>query len=499
MLGLSVEGGSGAMGDDEEIELKFVCGPEDLAAVLAAAPPGDDDHAELISVYFDTPDLALQKAGASLRVRESKGRRVQTLKRGDGLRREEHEAPIEGLAPDLRLGPLSKLVPDGAHLKPAFNVRVSRRQRRLRFEGAEIELALDQGEVVGGEDREPICEVELELKSGGPAALFALARQLANAAPLYLSFDSKASRGQALVSGEAEEAQHSRAVKLTGEETVAGAFQAIVRASMAQIAANAAILRSRPAPEAVHQLRVGARRLRSALSTFGKALAHPELDKVKAELRWLSLACDRIRNLDVYAEALPAGGDAAVSPGLVALHDALLTARAEARRDVAGVAASERFRRLMIDVAAWAETGGWLANEAAQGPIRPFAEAALDRRRKKMLKLGRDIEAADDAALHKLRIAAKKIRYAGDALGDLYPRKRVQRFVGRLKDLQGELGELNDIATAGPLLESLVLAPAAALVAGENLGIRRAERPERARRAGKAFAKLVHARRFWRD
>src|SRR5437899_2428695 len=98
---------------DQEVELKFVCGPGDLAAVLAAAPPGDESEAELISVYFDTADLALQKAGASLRVRESKGRRVQTLKRGEGLTREEFEAPIDGLAPDPALGPLPKLVPDG--------------------------------------------------------------------------------------------------------------------------------------------------------------------------------------------------------------------------------------------------------------------------------------------------------------------------------------------------------------------------------------------------
>src|SRR6478735_9099276 len=94
---------------DREIELKFACGPEDLAAVLARAPPGDEESRELISVYFDTPDLALQKAGASLRVREDKGARVQTLKRGEGLEREEHEAPIAGFAPDPELGSLPSL------------------------------------------------------------------------------------------------------------------------------------------------------------------------------------------------------------------------------------------------------------------------------------------------------------------------------------------------------------------------------------------------------
>src|SRR5580698_100836 len=140
----------GAEEPNREIELKFACGPDELAAVLAAAPAGDDETRELISVYFDTADLVLQRAGASLRVREHKGRRIQTLKRGQGLVREEHEAPIDGLAPDPALEPLPSLLPQGANLRPAFNVRVSRRQRTFRYRDAEIEMALDQGEVTGG-------------------------------------------------------------------------------------------------------------------------------------------------------------------------------------------------------------------------------------------------------------------------------------------------------------------------------------------------------------
>ena len=485
------------MAEDLEVELKFVCAPDDLGAVLAAAPPGDDDTAELISVYFDTPKLDLKKAGASLRVREKGGRRVQTLKRGDGLAREEHETPIEGLAPDPTLGPLSKLVPDGAALKPAFNVRVQRRQRRLTFEHAEIELALDQGEVVGGRRRSPICEVELELKDGQPAALFALARRLSRAAPLYLSFDSKAAQGHALVAGEAGQAQHSREVRLKGAETVAEAFQVIARAALAQMAANAALLRERPTPEAVHQLRVGTRRLRSAVATFGEALTDPEIARLKEELRWLTQACDRIRNLDVYAESLASAG----SPdgtGLAGLHKALATARSRARHEVAAVAESARFRALMLDVTGWVETGEWRMTAAVQAPVGPFACEALDRRRKTVLKRGRRMADADDERLHELRIAAKKLRYAADAFASLYGKRKTRAFTDLLKALQTELGELNDIATAGPLVESLPLSPDAALVAGERLGERRAERKRRVKRAAKAFDKLADAQPFWR-
>jgi triphosphatase len=487
------------MPPDQEVELKFACGPDDLAAVLAAAPPGDDAAAELISVYFDTPDLALQKAGASLRVRESKGRRVQTLKRGEGLAREEHEASIEGLAPDPALGPLPALMPAGASLKPAFNVRVSRRQRLVRHDGAEIELALDQGEVVGGDASAPICEVELELKSGSPGALFTLARTLGEAAPLYLSFDTKAARGQALVSGAGPGPRKSTAVVLKGGETVGEAFQAVARKALAQVAANAALLREDPTPEAVHQLRVGARRFRSALTTFKAATKGAGRSAVKADLEWLSRACDQVRNLDVYSAGL-ANADAELqgpAAGLASLRGLLDAERGRARAEVVRTVASARFRSLMIDAVEWMEIGGWRLGHVARGRADRFARDALKVRRRKLLKLARAIAGADDQALHSLRIAAKKLRYAGDAFASLYGPKRVEAFSVPVKDLQTELGELNDLATAAPLIAGLALPPEAAFAAGELLGVRAAGRPKRIQGAAKALARLAAAEPFW--
>ncbi|HLZ76306.1 CHAD domain-containing protein [Phenylobacterium sp.] len=497
------------MSPDREIELKFACGPEDLAAVLAAAPKaslaGDDETRELISVYFDTPDLVLQKAGASLRVREHKGKRIQTLKRGQGLVREEHEAPIEGLAPDPALEPLPELLPQGASLKPAFNVRVSRRQRTFRYQGAEIELALDQGEVSGGDQRRPICEVELELKSGPPAALFALARELSAAAPLYLAFDSKASRGQALVAGDAApSAQKSGKVALADGATVGDAFQAIARLALAQIAANAAVLRESPlspaaAPEAVHQLRVGARRLRSALSTFKAVLEGDGLETAKADLKWLAANCGRARNLDVFAaETLaPAELGANPPPGVERLRAALDVAREAAWAQASQACASERFRALMIDAAAWVETGGWRAADGADKPVGPFARRALKTRLKKLGKRGRDVERGDDTARHHLRIEAKKLRYACDGFASLYGDKAVHRYLRHLKELQEVLGALNDLATAAPLLAALALPSEAAFAAGELVGLQAAAKPRLVAGAAKALDRLQAADPFW--
>ncbi|HVI31833.1 CHAD domain-containing protein [Phenylobacterium sp.] len=494
------------MSGSHEIELKFLCAPEDLGSVLAAAPAGDDDTRELISVYFDTPDLALQKAGVSLRVRESKGRKVQTLKRGDGLAREEHEEPVEGDRPTPDLGPLRELLPDGGAdaLKPAFNVHVTRRQRLVRYHEAEIELALDQGEVRGGQRASPISEVELELKSGRPEALFELARELGEAAPLYLSFDGKASRGQALVAGAPLQARRKERVELASDASTAAAFQAVARNALGQIAANAVVLRESPDPEAVHQLRVAVRRLRSALSTFAPVVRDDTSDSIRAELRWLAHACNDARDLDVFAQRM---GDTArgMDPppaGLPALQEAVQAARGRASAAAAEAVASARFRTLMIDVTAWLETGAWLSDPARAAlrgtPARTFADEALEARRRKLLKRGRDLKHADDTARHDTRLEAKKLRYTGEAFASLYPDKATGRFLRALKDLQEELGALNDLAVAEPLVARLTLAQDAAVAAGELIGVQACEKPRRIEAADRALRRLAKVDRFWR-
>jgi inorganic triphosphatase YgiF len=485
----------------QEIELKFLCAPDDLGRVLAAAPEGQDDCHELISVYFDTPGLDLQKAGASLRVRESQGRRVQTLKRGDGLAREEYESPIAGDAPDPSLAPLPDLLPNGAQtqLKPAYHVRVTRRQRLLRYEQAEIELAVDQGEVRGGKRASPICEVELELKAGEPAALFDLARELGRAAPLYLSFASKAQRGQALVAGAPLQAHKKPPVAPEPDASVAAVFQAVAHSSLEAIAANAEVLRQRADPETVHQLRVAARTLRSALSNFRDVVEDAGFPHVKEELRWLAKSCDEARNLDVFiAETLDPASDLDPRPhGLEALRPAVEAARDRAHAEVAQMVSSARFRDLLIAVTGWADTGGWRGGEPARAPARPFAAALLDERLNNLLKDGRRLAEANDAERHAVRIDAKKLRYAAEGFESIFGGKASRRFVKRLKDLQDELGVLNDLATAKPLLTKLNLPSDAAFCAGELIGLKTAGKQAHIDAGCAALKRLKKTQPFW--
>lgn len=497
------------MADSREIELKFLCEPADAAALLAAAPAGQDEVRDLVSTYFDTPHQTLRKAGVSLRIRQANGKRVQTLKRGDGFAREEHEA---ALAPDqagLDLSAVAPLVPAVTHdlLAPVFDVKVRRRQRQMKLDGAEIELALDEGEILGGQSVKTICELELELKSGRPEALFELARDLGRAAPLYRSFDGKATQGRALVDGAVLEPRRSDKARLSRDADVAGGFQAIARNALAQIAANAVILRETPSPGAVHQIRVGARRLKSALSVFKPVLDAAGAERLREELDWLGSACAEARALDVLlAETIePARASSRWTEGAVGLADLAETieaARGRAHAKTAAMVASARFRALVLEAEAWIETGPWLSAKDGEAqrraPVGGFAVRALDKRLRKLAKAGRDLTGADDEARHRARIQAKKLRYASEAFTPLFDEKAGLRFVRRLKDLQDELGALNDEAGLQALFAEQPLDGQALFAAGRLVGEAGVRKRRRIRRAARAFDSLLDLTPFWR-
>ena len=85
----------------QEIELKFLCQPADLDVILAALAGTEVRTRHLEATYFDTPEMDLARAHASLRLREGEGCRLQTLKRGAGLVREEVETPALPEGSDL--------------------------------------------------------------------------------------------------------------------------------------------------------------------------------------------------------------------------------------------------------------------------------------------------------------------------------------------------------------------------------------------------------------
>ncbi|MFQ2092428.1 inorganic triphosphatase [Aeromonas taiwanensis] len=195
-----------------EIEIKFFVTSDiqdSLSNFLNSLEIISSDQARLGNVYFDTPALDLRRLDMGLRIRRSDHFSEQTIKcRGQvvgGLHaRPEYNAPIDGSLPTLSAFPAeiwpSPVVRDEiqSRLVAQFSTDFLRRHWLVAFDGALIELAWDRGEIVGALGRTEIDELELEIKSGEPAALFGLAEQLAALGGLRLGAQSKAQRGYRL-------------------------------------------------------------------------------------------------------------------------------------------------------------------------------------------------------------------------------------------------------------------------------------------------------------
>jgi len=502
--------------EPREIELKFAIPASRAAEVLASiAALADAEPRPLTSTYYDTDKGVLRRAQMALRVRGDGGKYIQTLKdAGDGaLSRGEWEKPVKSARPDLgalKKTPAAGLLPKGAKLTPSFVVEVRRRTADVIEGESRIELAFDHG-VAKAKGREAaFVELELELKSGPQWGLFALARRLAGTGDLTLSFTTKAARGSALARPPRSFARKFAPPPLSPDLNTGQAFQAVARACLRQVADNAERLRLRASPEVIHQLRVGLRRLRSLITSFKTVVADARLPAIKAELKWLTGELDAARNLDVllhgdYRAAVAQKDDA---EGLKGLGVRLRGARRMAYVRAAGAVESERFRRLLLDLLVWIETGPWTAAEkhAARRtrPIARFAADELKDRRRKIAKRGQHLRDLDPTARHKLRIEAKKLRYAADAFSGLFGRpKRAKAFVEALKLVQDALGDLNDIVVGERLAHEAAVIPGraetdAAFVAGRITGAQSARIAPLTDRAEAAIAAFRDAKPFWK-
>lgn len=472
-----------------EIELKLQMDPRHLDrlrrhAAIQEFKQGRAVTRTLTSVYFDTAQHSLHAAGASLRVRHIGARRVQAVKLrsadGNGgsghLSRDEWEQDIAGDQPDhraLQAAGIKGLITQasgGASLHPIFVTRFRRAAYRLGTESWEIELTLDKGDVTAGQTSVPICEAELELKRGRPADLYTVACRLARDIPLRVALGSKADRGYGLVTGKPPKPVKAKPVALRPDMTAAAAFQAIGRSCLQHLLYNEPALRHDRNPEAIHQMRVALRRLRSALSVFGGLVQGPDTVAVIAELKWITAELGTARDLDVFIDDIlrPVVDAMPDDAGLQGLLETF-----EARRTIAcdrALAAVDqpRYTQMVLAVAAWLEAGAWLSPPTTDGegdgvaqndrltrPVSALAAEILSARHTAVLKTGRRFDHLDAPHRHRLRIQIKKLRYTTEFFSSLFRRKKTKAFAGRLTLLQDRLGQLNDATVAQTLLHAV--------------------------------------------
>ena len=492
---------------DREIELKFLIPPEAADRALTQLP-GEGAVRQLDATYFDTPDHALRKAGFGLRVRDGEGGRKQTLKSasaGGVFSRGEWEEAIAGPGPDrdaLSRTPAAAMLV-GELLAPVFNARVERTVRTVHVGEAVIEAALDRGELSAADRRAPVCELELELKTGEPRALFDLARDIAKHAPLRLSLISKAERGYGLASGGKTVSPRRQAASLDSRASVAETLQALGHADLAHLCAGLEAVRDRPEPDSVHQARVATRRLRALLKIF-KPLAQDEAARhLDEELDWLAGEFDNARDLDVFiGEIWEKAAVGASFTGRPDFENALQTAHARAYLRMGAALESPRARDVLLEAAAWLEAGAWTTDptlaQARDRRASAYAREVLDHRLGQMRKGAKRFDDLDAHARHRLRLKGKTLRYAAEDLAPLFPDhpQRAERFVEAAKAAQDNLGALNDRSVREGLVETLAQGDAA-LVRAAGRVVLADEQDALLDAARRALGDLVSAKTFW--
>jgi inorganic triphosphatase YgiF len=473
-----------------EIELKLTGDPKALKAVFASPMLRSRSSSRartshLDAVYYDTDDLRLRGEGLALRVRKNGRHFVQTLKTTDGgggaaLARGEWEAQLSSPEPDLGALPdgagaaLAGLL-GGAGLRPVFRTRVRRQVRRLKLANGTdgpsvVEAAFDLGTIESNGHSMPLAELELELIEGKPATLFQLALELDRLTPLHVETSSKAARGYALTSGEPPAWHKAVPLALKRDATVDTALEASLRDCLRHWTTNEAAALDGSDPEAIHQLRVAIRRLRSVFSVFGKVISARDLAWLKPEAKRIVTSLGPARDWDVFLTELlsPVQTTLADHPDLTCLRHAAEEARAEGYATARAAIRDPAYTSFVLRFAAWIETRGWRRDEERRDgeslferPALQLADQLLAHRERKALKRGHGFEDLAPPARHELRIALKKIRYTAEFFQSLYPRKRTGKYIEALKHLQDSLGHLNDVAVAERLVDDLLRQPAA--------------------------------------
>ncbi|CAN5890404.1 CYTH and CHAD domain-containing protein [soil metagenome] len=463
----------------QEIELKFQV-PGDRRRAVDAAVAGVERprRVRLQAAYVDTPGRALARAGIALRVRREGRLWVQTLKgaAADGMTRLEHNVALGASAeppvadPVLHAGTeigerLAKTLAAEGHgaLTVLYRTDILRRTRLLATPWGEVELAFDDGQIVAGNATLPVCELEIELKSGSPLAVTQTAQDWLPRFGLWLDTRSKAERGDLLARGQAmAPARRARAIELHKSMAGDAAWQAVLRSCADQVIANASQVASGlHTDEHVHQLRVGLRRLRSALKLFRSDA--PALVALGLAASTLFRALGTSRDEAVIdgefsaelAAALrqagiaegpppsaatssgPAPGSIVREPATQALLLDLLAAMivpAEAAAEPASIASSD---------------GGTTDAKAAGPRLRGVLATRLNRWHRQAAADAKRFTELETEARHTLRKRIKRLRYAVEFCGSLFDRKdsgalALRRYLKPMRVLQERLGALND-------------------------------------------------------
>ncbi|WP_306232044.1 CYTH and CHAD domain-containing protein [Agrococcus beijingensis] len=446
--------------------------------IVVADEPVEHD---LEATYFDTEARALAAAGISLRRRTGGDDAGWHLK-----------VPIgEGVRDELRepLGRATKTVPEplrsavhlwsrGEPLVPVARLQTHRAVHRLRDADGRVLVEIADDAVVA---RSPVdsttttawCEWEVEAVEGGRDDVDAVVQQLLAVGATPAASASKLAR--ALAGGTAPPAPEPEPA-LDAQSSAEDVLAAALAEQVDELRRRDPLVRL-AADGAVHRMRVASRRLRSLLATFRPLLDRARTDPLRDELRWFAGVLGAARDAEVQCArlaALVAEQPVELVMGAVGqrIDDALRARHRQALGAAHAAMRSERYLALMDDLQRlatappWAGASGGSPQDGTGGSPQGGSggspqDALRSRVRREHRRTRRRVEAATaapaaerDALLHEARKAAKRARYAAEALVPVAGRE-ARRAAKAAKRVQQALGEQHDTVVARSLLREL--------------------------------------------
>lgn len=463
----------------------------------------------LAGKYLDTVDRRLARAGIAWRLRREGPRWLQTLKAtsSNPLTRFEHEVIRPDATPDASAHAgtavgeqlaeiLRRADADGIGFGVRFETNIRRTARRTRTRGAVVEIAFDEGRLVSGKSTLNVRELEFELISGSPAAMLSLVERWRRRFGLIYDPRGKAERGDQLADGMSfPPVRRSCQPEYGKASSACEAFGVVIDECLTQVTRNAIGLSEGDpglSAEHVHQMRVGIRRLLSALRSFrGWAPAAPPT--LVEGLRTLFTTLGACRDSDVLDSGVLVELTKAGAPTLMGSSTATSPSRLDVIRD-------DSTQRTFLAWIAWRESlahgslgeashrvvdptrqhtgvdpgngdvsgaqSGLIERRAAPDAALPHAHeaprfrSAAARRLRRWHELIADgchaFDELDDEHLHKLRKRIKRQRYAAEFFAPMFRRQQLNAYLETLSIVQDRMGELNDLFVARARFQSLV-------------------------------------------
>ncbi len=453
-----------------ETELKLRITPQHLArlrrhVLLKSHQLARPVARRLYNVYFDTPELDLHRSAMALRLRRSGAQWLQTLKGGGEIRaglhqRNEWEVPVKGETLDFsrtKSAVWDALLPVTLRekLRPVFVTDFSRSSRIVSWKGAHIEVCMDQGEIKTERHSQPICELELELKSGSPRHLFELALAILDVVPFEVEMVNKAEYGFRLLGGFVEQPHKFELPVLSRQDDLTHGMQILIWSCLLHFQSNWRGAISGDDADFLHQVRVALRRLRVLLHLMLMLRPDDTLECLSAEIADWSVMLGRIRDRDVFiAQTLqPLCASLTGQDGLPDLLCASQVLRADCYAALNGQA--REMQSLMLRFAIWMNDDYWTRLAEYAPHAREFSANRLNKLAHRLALSAGRLDENDAEELHELRILAKKLRYSAEAFSGWFDDQHPAEFLSALAVVQQVLGGINDAAVAHRLLDEL--------------------------------------------